>query len=370
VKPRVVHITRSLDVGGVETQLVTLLPHLAREFDVSLVCLHEKGPLAAGLEQNGVPVRLIRFRDRWSPDALWRLGRYLRGEGARIVQTHMYGPGISGIASARLAGVPVRISTIHHHDHWRNPRRVRTDRALLSWRDAVFCVSEAVRRVYIDQTGCPEAKCRVMPNGIELEPFRRSRERAEVLSELDISPARQVVGVVGRLVPEKNMRLFVDTAARVRREREGVSFLVVGEGPEESALRDQARALGLSRSLVFTGLRSDIPDLVSALDCFVLPSVAEPFGIVLLESMAGGVPLVATDAGGVRDVVQDGKQGILVASGHADALAEAVLRILGDPALARRLGAGGLERAEEFRMERVSKRLGLAYRELLEAKFG
>lgn len=370
MRPRLVHIARSLDVGGVESQILSTLPRLQREFKVSLVCLHEKGQLAEQLEREGIPVTVERFRNRWTPASLWRLARYLRRERVDIVQTHMYGPNISGIAAAGLAGVPVRISTVHNMDQWRSPRRIRTDRAVLRWRDAVFCVSEPVRRVYMERTGCPAGKCRVLPNGVDLESFRHLRSRDDVLEELNIPPGSRVVGVVARLVPAKDIRLFLDTADRIRREQSDVFFLVVGEGPLREDLQDHASRLGLSDHVVFTGLRHDVPDLVSAMDCFLLTSKAEGFAIVVLESMAAGVPVVGTRVGGVEDIIRSPEEGFLVAPGDGEELTKAVLRVLGDSSLAETLKVKGRQRARDFRIEAVVEDLSRAYRELLEVHGG
>jgi len=365
MKHRVVHISRSLDTGGAEVQIVNLVTELRHEFDVSVVCLHEKGSMAGRLEDLGISVEVYRFKTRWSPASLWRLARYLRREGAEVVQSHLYGPNVSGIAAATLAGVPVRIATVHGMEHWGTSRQQRADRWMDRWRQAVLCVSEAVRKMYLENTDCPPGKCRTIPNGVDLSRLQDPRPRTEVLGELGIPSGNKVVGVVARLVGEKNLSLFLEAAAEIRGVREDVSFLIVGYGDQREALERQAGALGLGDAVRFTGLRSDVPDLLGVMDCFLLTSRTEGLPVVLLEAMGSGVPVVATDVGGVGEIIRSREDGFLVPPGDRDGLVSGALAILDHPERAAELQRVGRRWAEEFSIENVARKHADLYRGLL-----
>jgi glycosyltransferase involved in cell wall biosynthesis len=299
---------------------------------------------------------------------MWRLRTYLKRERVDIVQTHLYGPGISAIAAARLANVPVKISTVHDMDPWRMRRRLKTDKVLMGWRDAVFCVSEPVRQVYIERTGCPPDKVWVMPNGLDLSGFRVTRSREEVRSELGIPHEDRLVGMVANLVPIKNHWGFLEVAAVIRRRRNDVSFLLVGEGDLQAGLKNRAAALGLRDSVVFAGARRDVADLLGAMDCFLLTSFREAFSIAALESMALGVPVVATNRGGVSDIIRSREEGLLADPNDPEAMAVAVLRVLEDAELRETLIRNGRKRAQDFDMVRVARHTASVYRQLLASK--
>jgi glycosyltransferase involved in cell wall biosynthesis len=268
-----------------------------------------------------------------------------------------------------MSKVPVLISTVHDMNHWSHKRsRIRTDRVLLGWRDAVFCVSKAARRVYMKETGCAPHKCRNMPNGLDISRFSEHRPRAEILGELGIGEDQKIVGIVANLVPIKNYEGFLDIAARIRSEKDDVAFVIVGEGPLRGELESRAESMGLSSNVYFLGQRRDIPDLLSIMNCFLLPSFREAFPISVLESLAAGVPVVATNVGGPGEIIHPGQEGFLADPEDTDDMAKHVLKILGDPELARTLGENGRRRVTAFEIERVAERTATVYRELLDAK--
>ncbi len=274
----------------------------------------------------------------------------------------------SAAAAARLADVPVRISTVHDMDHWRLKRRLQTDKALMRWRDEVFCVSEPVRQAYIEKTGCPPEMVRVMPNGLQLSGFKASRSPDHVRTEFGIPDGNLVVGMVANLVPIKNHRGFLDTAARICSERNDVSFLLVGDGELRRELEERAEELGIRDSVVFAGARRDVADMLGAMDCFLLTSLREAFSIAVLESMTMGVPVVATNQGGVSDIIRSADGVLLVDPTDSQAMASAVMRILSDGDLRETLIRNGRERAHEFDMDRVARNTVSVYRGLLAAK--
>lgn len=210
---------------------------------------------------------------------------------------------------------------------------------------------------------------RVIPNGIDLgrlAPFRVERRAARAAARFD--PERRLVAQVGRLAPQKDYPTFLAAAARVAVEAPDVDFLVVGDGEERASLEALAARHGLAGRLRFTGLRHDVPALLGGVDVLALTSTFEGFPNVILEAMATGAVAVATDVGGVRELVVAGETGVLVAPRSPDATAAAVLDVLRDPARARDMALAARRRVEEqFDVRVMAERTAAAYLALLGA---
>ena len=230
----------------------------------------------------------------------------------------------------------------------------------------IIAISAAVRGRFA-RTRWADEKCVVVPNGLDVAGFVPGKPAKTVRAELGIPEGALVVGSVGRLVPFKGYRYLLDACARMRRQAPNVVGLVVGDGPERLDLERQARALGIERHVRFTGHREDIADLLQIMDVFVLPSVAEHFGRVLLEAMALAKPVVATAAGGVPEIVVDGRTGVLVPAAEAAPLADAVLELLADPERLERLGLAGRDRLlEHFTAAQHAAGIEQVYRDVID----
>jgi glycosyltransferase involved in cell wall biosynthesis len=366
----VMRVITQLPVGGVERTLSCLLPRLnADSFRVTVCCTHKRGVLADVLEEQGIPVYLIKLKSRWDPRGIYRLMRLMRQERIRIVHTHMYASNISGVVAARLAGVPVVVSQVHNVNHWNSRRQVSMDSLLNGWRDKIIAVSEAVRQDYIETTGIDPQRCVVIHNGLNLEDFNRPSQAAQVRQKWGIDSDDKVVGVIARLVSQKDHETFLRAARLVKDKMAGVKFLIVGEEEESGRLaRLEALAveLGLKQEVIFTGLQRDIPAVLSIMDVSVLSSVKEGFSNVVLESMAGGVPVVATDVGGNSEAIVEGVTGLLVPPKDPAALAQAITKLLEDPDSRKAMGRAGRARVEKlFSMRRVVEQTVNLYRDLL-----
>lgn len=368
-RPVVVRVISDLPVGGVERKIVDLLPRLQKWFDVRVCCIREKGELARELEKVGIPVDLCYFTGRLSPTSLMRMARYLKSVKAAIVHTHMYRSNVSGIVAAKLAGVPVTIASVHTLNEWDSWRQRKMDAFTARFRDATVAVSEEVLRYYVEATGVNPERCHVIYNGVDVDEFSSpSRSASQIRADLGIGEKNRVVGKIARLHPVKDHETFLKAAAEVLREVPDTVFLVVGKGPLLGELRRLADRLGIAGRVVFTGNRSDIPDILSILDVSVICSKKEGFNNVVLESMAAGVPMVATNVGGNREVVVDGETGFLVPPGDSAGVAQAVVRILQSDSLASRMSAAARERARLFDINEMAEKVADLYNYLLKKK--
>ena len=338
------------------------------EFRNDIVC--SRGPHRARIELRDGAVTTLDIPRGLSPAALarllYQLVHHLRAHRYTIVHTHNSITGAIGRIAARLAGVPLTFHTIHgFHFHERMGRLhrlpfVAAERRLARLTDVLLCQNredlDEVHRLGLR----PTHGVHHIGNGIDLRRFRpRTRTPRN---------ARPVLLSVGRLEPVKNQGLLLDALAALPPRHAPVLWLV-GDGPSRARYRQQARRLGLADRVKFLGYRYDIPELVAAADVAVLTSTKEGIPRALMEAMAVGVPVVATDVKGSREVVIDGETGFLVPLGDPQALAERLSQLLDSPELRRDLGARGVEHARRhFDEERVVEHLAGLYRVALHAR--
>lgn len=305
---------------------------------------------------------------------LYRLIRQMR---PHIVHTHTAKAGTLGRLAARLAGVPVVIHTYHGHvfQGYFSPVKTRLflsiERGLARWTDRLLTVSEAVRRdLLLQRIGSPE-RLRVVPLGLDLDPFLHCDGlRGQLRVELGVGDT-PLVGIVARLVPIKRHEDFLAAAAAVVRRLSACRFLVVGDGELRDSLKARVRALGLDGRVHFLGWRGDLPRLYADLDLVVLTSASEGLPVSLIEAMAAARPVVATRVGGVPDLVEDGVTGLLVPPGDPGALAEAIVALLADPERRRHMGEAGRKRVyPAFSASRLLADMDRLYAELLREKLG
>lgn len=357
-----------LPVGGIERRLVAVLPQLDRTlFAPRLICLRERGPLADELEASGVPVSVVPFRSRLSPAAIWRLARALRG--SAIVHAHMYRANVPGTIAARLAGVPVILGQVHNVDTWQTGRQRLMDRLTARRRTATIAVSRRVQEDVCRTLRLPPERVPVLHNGIDLAPFRAPLDREALRAELGLRSDQVAVLCAARLHPQKNHRGLLQALVRLPSALPPWRCLVAGDGPERANLEQLAVAHGLQHRVVFLGQRRDVPRLMRACDLSVLPSDKEGFSNTVLESLAAGLPVVATDVGGNAEAIEHGVSGFLTGRADVEDLAERLAQLIADAGLRRRMAAAALAAAPRFSLESmVSETQKLYLRLLREAR--
>ena len=338
--PLVVHIIDELPRDGAEMLLLDLLRLRHPQLRYAVVCLIRGGALQPEFERIGVPVTVLGRRGRYDPLLVLRLARWLRRQRASVVHTHLFTADSYGRLAARLAGVPAIFSTVHSIAPTGAGRaRALVSRVLARLSTAVVGCSEEVAQTLVRRDGLDAERVHAIPNGIDLLRFGEASGDG-VREEFGLDARRRLIGVVGRLHPPKGHEDLLLALARLDPGlRRDLSCLVVGAGVLEAALRQRVAELGLQDCVIFTGLRTDVPRLVAALDVFAMPSHWEGLPIALLEAMAASRPVLCTRVGGIPDVVQHGDNGLLVESGDVDGLRGGIERLLRDPQLAARLAA-------------------------------
>jgi len=365
----VYYFTDSRQSGGAEAALLLLIANLDRgEWRPTLLYNPSPSlePVAGAARELGATVRAVRALS-WELDGARRLKRLvseLKRERPAVFHAHLSWPLAARfpLAAAVVARVPAVVATFHLFPP--APLRKTTllqGRLLAAGMGRAIAVSQAIATSLDDVLGWPPHKIEVIRNGIDLVRFQQPPD-PELRRALAAGSHDVVVATTARLDPQKGL----DVLLRAIRAVDGARFVIAGTGPERARLESQAVALGVQERVQFLGYRDDVPALLAASDAFVLPSLFEGTPLALLEAMAAGMPVVSSAIPGTDEVVSDGETGLLVRAGDADALADALRRIVAEPELRARLGAAARRRAEtEHSAVSSTRRIAAVYDEVL-----
>ena len=353
----ILQLVTNFKLGGTERHVSNLVRLLDRSlFEVHLACLGRFGEFLEPIENQCGVVAEYPIRRLYGPATLWRqlqLARDVRRGRIQVVHTYGFYANVFGLPAARLAQAPLIVASIRDiGDHLSATRRW-LQRLTCRLADCVLVNADAVRQRLVAE-GFPAAKVVVIPNGINLGGFSSHQGRDTLRRALGLPAFGPLVTVVSRLTPMKGIEHFLEAAERIAKRLPEARFLVVGDcepSPGQSSYRATLEAhaarRGLADRVLFLGFRSDVADLLAASTVSVLPSLSEGLSNVLLESMAVGLPVVATRVGGNPEAVEHGVTGLLVAPGDASALAHAVTLLLEHPHLARCYGEAARQRVHE-----------------------
>jgi glycosyltransferase involved in cell wall biosynthesis len=326
-----------LDIGGTEQQILELVKRLDRQKYLPIVCCFRPGRVAKEIEALGVRVCTLRKRAKVDVALVFRLWQLIRRERIDLVQTYLFTANTWGRLAALLARVPLIVSSERNVDMWEERYKRILGKVLDRWTCCTITNSEAVKDYLIKQGLAPE-KIQVIYNGVDPGRFQGPVSCTATKAELGIPPHHQVVGLLARLEPAKDLHTFLRAAALLTEKVSEVSFLVIGGGSLQHDLKREAQSLGIAGRVIFTGPRRDVPRLLATCDVSVLSSLKEGMSNTILESMAAGKPMVATRVGGNVELIQEGVTGFLVPPRDPAALATAVYKILADPVLAQHMG--------------------------------
>jgi glycosyltransferase involved in cell wall biosynthesis len=346
-KLNIVHVCDHLGwagsrMHGVKRLFAWMMPRFDKtRFNASLVSLRGKDLSEDTLEQLGIDVTYLG-RHKFDPATFPHLLKVLREKQADVVHLHGYGATTFGRMCAARLGIP---AVLHEHaNHTTTPWFQQVaDKLLAPYTDIAIGVSASTAEFTTKARLVPAERTHVVYLGAPLDEFARPRSAAEVADarrQLGVPEGGLAIGTVTRLMPSKGNQYLIDAAPAVLAVHPEARFFLVGEGELEAPLKAQAAALGLGDRFVFTGFARDVAALYSAFDIVVFPSLWEGTPLTTFEVLAMGKPIVATDADGLLDVLQDGRDALIVPKADATALAAAIVRLSEDPPLAAQLAAG------------------------------
>lgn len=357
MKPNVLFIIDSFEQGGSERQALQLLRqlHTSGDCHVRLACLQNRGSLRAEADELGIgeihEYPLTSFYDLNFVKQLRRLRRFIKENEIDVVHTHCFYTNIFGMIGAFLGSVRARVTSKGETDGFRTPMQKRAERVAFRLAHRVIANCLVVQHQLLRE-GVSPARIVQHYNGLDLGrlkvPPGLSRADALAAFGLPLEPARRFVTIVANLHnPVKDHPTFLRAAARVRAAVPDAAFVIAGEGDLMKGLSELAEHLGIQRDVFFIGRCEDVGRLLAVSDVGILSSKAEGFANAILEYMAAGLPVVATDVGGVREAIVEGETGYIVPSGDDQKMAEGIVQLLNNPERARSMGELGRSIVEE-----------------------
>ena len=359
----------NLDIGGLERLVLTLSHRLQAEgFRSMICCIEDRGALAAEAEKMGIVVHALHARETGQWRAINRLNQLLNECHPNVFHSHNFKPFYYG-AIARLRGAAdVHVHTRHgaftkvHRAHWRY-------RLLRPWIDELVTVSADGRRQLAKQTGLNVSRIDVVVNGVDTDCFHPCNDKAAVRRALAVPLDDYLILTAARFSVEKNLETLIQAFALVAAEHSKARLWLVGDGPERQMLAGLAQQLRIDSKIRFLGFRDDVAELLRAADVFTLPSLSEGLSVALLEAAASGLPIVATDVGGNREIVNPPECGLIVPARDPRALADAYLKLLHNPATCTLMGARARARiVEQFSLQRMVEEYSCLYTRLMTEK--
>jgi glycosyltransferase involved in cell wall biosynthesis len=386
---KILHLITRLDMGGSAQNTLLTCHNLSRQYEMIMVCgLSQESNMTApereavdkqieDARRNGVRViRIPSLVRRISPlndvRALYDIVRLIKAETPDVVHTHTSKAGILGRLAARIAKVPTVVHTPHGHVFYGHfdPLISRIflwiEKLFAPLTDRVVTLTAGENRDYLELNVYPREKLVKIHSGVDIEKFKQVPDSAvEKKRSLGLGQDGLVVGFIGWLMPIKGPMHLLRAMATVWQDHDDTNLVLIGKGDLDVALRAEAMKMSANGRVNFLGWRSDIDAIMPLLDILVLPSLNEGMGRVLVEAMAAGKPIVASNVGGIPDLVQHEYNGLLVPPADEKALAAAIMQLINNPEKAKLMGQRGRERCHQFSVEAMTEKIDRLYLELL-----
>jgi sugar transferase (PEP-CTERM/EpsH1 system associated) len=347
-KINVLHLIQGLEIGGLEIMVVSLLERLDRSrYRPSICCYDSLGSLSQGLSEKGIGVHLLKRRPGIDYFYPFKLARYLKKSKTKILHLHNPTALFYGTLAGKIARTPCIIYTEHGRDFSSSIKVRITNGLLCKMLDRVVAVAECGKKYLVEHEGVNERKIFKIYNGIDSQKFGRTHSGKLIRSGLGLHDDQPVIGIVARLDAIKNHTCFIRAMKIIATRLPEAVLLIIGDGLLRTELESLTANLQLQDHIKFLGARSDIAELLSMLDVFVLSSLSEGLSLTLIEACAAAKPIVATDVGGNPEIVEHESNGLLVPSDQPEDLAKAILEILSHEVKARLMGEKGRKKFEE-----------------------
>lgn len=358
------HIVLSLECGGLEKIAIELSAKLnSGTFNSCICCLDKFGELSVVAENKNVNVILVKRKPGKDLTLPFRLARAFKKRSINLVHTHNLVPLLYGSLAAKIAGIPVVINTRHGRE------RKHIHSTIWNMNNALIAISKDAKNELLKWNTLPSEKVTVIYNGIDIDAYESGSQPAEAKKDLHLNPADFVVGTVARLSPEKDQRTLLAAFLKVAGRIPGAKLVVVGDGILKNELTNYSRMLGIADKVRFLGFRADINKLLPAFDVFVLSSLTEGISLTLLEAMAAGIPVIATNVGGTPEIIDDGISGFLIPPNDAEEIEKKIITLFNNKELAARFSKSGRIKAKEkFSLNGMVDKYRILYKKFLDRK--
>ena len=362
---KVLHLVTSLEVGGAQHNMLQGLPRLDPEKYEHIICsIMDRTQMAEQFRQLGIEVHSLGLRRKIDLGVAIRLHSLLKRIRPDVMHTYLLHGNVLGRVVGRLSGVPSIISselTIGQARMW---GRITT-KLTNPLADAVEVNSVAGGEAVVSDLGVPKEKIKVVLPGLDLDEFGSTTNRDQMRLELGVDATKHLVLYIGRLRPVKGVEYGIKAFASALGELPNMHMALAGEGEQREDLEALAGTLGISEHVSFLGVRNDLPDLLSAADSVLMPSLTEGFPRVAIEAMAAGKSVIATKVGGVPEAITHGQSGILVQPKNIESMSTALVELVRDVELQARLSVAARKHVEQnYSVEKYVARLDEIYSQL------
>lgn len=362
----VIHAIETSEPGGAESILVQIADGM-RELYVPSGLIMQDGWTSKALDMKGIPVYYNQLNRSFDIGWVTRAIRIMREHDIKLIHSHEFTANSYLTLAARIAGIPI-ICTVHGKNYYPHKfYRREAYRQVARYANKFVAVSEDLKLFLVESLGIQSELIDVVHNGINTNDFDASRhDRNEIRQAMEITHDQFVIIVVAALFEMKGHKDLVESIRRTPHLQHALKVIFVGDGPYREELKRQVIEAGIEHIICFAGFRDDIPQLLSASDLFVLPSYSEGLPVSVLEAMSCGLPVVATDVGGMREIIKDGNNGILVPSQNPSLLSKAIELCRENKSLSEAIGIAGRNYViEKFSMKCMLDRYHDMYSELL-----
>jgi glycosyltransferase involved in cell wall biosynthesis len=344
---KIVHLVTSLEVGGAQHNMLLGLPNLdPSRYKHILISIMDRMQMKQQFQQAGIEVHTLGLSKKTDIAVALRLRSLLKTIRPDILHTYLIHGNVLGRIVGRLAGVPTIIgSELTIGQAGRIGRLVTKLTNPLT--DAVEVNSETGGKSVAADLGVPESKIEVVLPGLDLDAFGRTDQRSQVRTELGVEDSEHLVLYVGRLRTVKGVEYGIRAFAKAFAQNPRLKLALAGEGDQRNHLESLSAELGIENNVKFLGARNDLPNVLSACDSVIMPSLTEGFPRVAIEAMASAKPVIATRVGGTPEAIIHNQSGILVPSKDIEAMADAIVNVANNSDLATRLGSAASERTEQ-----------------------
>jgi glycosyltransferase involved in cell wall biosynthesis len=376
-KKRILEFISFAKIGGTEQSLLRFLHHASHDKYEFFVCvLLHADALNQEVSKLNIENISLNMRGYWDLSAWWKFYRFAKRKQVDLLRTYGLKADIIGRVIGRLLGIPVNITSVRSTDPWRKWYHVLLDVLTSGLTDLYLSNSEAGRMAIHQREGIPLSKILTIPNGIDLAKYKTDNTQLSEISAtykkmFGIAPTDRVIGIVANLCKMKGHKTIIDALPRIQKVFPNIRCFFVGRDDLYGEIHNYVREKDCEHTVIFTGFRRDIPDLLPVFEVFLLPSIWEGLPTVLLEAMAMKKPVVASSVGGIPEIVEDEKTGVLIPPQDPDALAEAVIFLLKNPDIADKMGQAGYERVRRnFSLDNTVAKTETVYDRLIEQKRG
>ena len=357
-------ITEMNVLGGAEMFVRLAAPRMrARGWDLHVITFSSGGYLAEQIHAESVPLIELGLQHKLNLSAVIKLLLTWKKDKPLLLHTHLYHAGMVGRVAGRLMGIHPII--VQQAGPEQNRSRLRTwwDRHTSFLVDCYLTTCEAVKKNMQVREHIPANQIAVIPNGIVLTNYQKQPPKPAMWP---VTAPVPVLGTVGRLSPEKGHHNFLEAMSVLIQQGKNFHAIIIGDGPLKDELAQRTKILHLEEHVSWVGPQSNVPDWLHFFDLFVLPSHWEGISMALLEAMATGLPIVATDVGGNPEVIEHGRSGLLVAPSNPQQLSEAISRLIENPTLRQEMGQSGKKRCQErYNIEIIVEQLDALYKNIL-----